>query len=62
MARSRLIAQLIILFLGVMFGVIPRASSMVHELQDQAYQSEIYGLQPKTVGSITIHACGFFQL
>lgn len=54
MARSRLIAQLVILFLGVMFGVIPRASSMVHELQDQAYQSEIYGLQPKTVGSITI--------
>lgn len=54
MARSRLIAQLIILFLGVMFGVIPRASSMVHELQDQAYQSEIYGLQQKTVGSITI--------
>ncbi len=53
-ARGRLIAQLMILVLGIMFGVIPRASSMVSELQGQAYASEIAGLSSKTVGSITI--------
>lgn len=53
-ARARLIAQLLILCIGVMFGVIPRASSLVNELQNQAYASEIAGLSSKTVGSITI--------
>lgn len=53
-ARNRLIAQLFILFIGVMFGVVPRASSLVNALQNQAYVSEIAGLSSKTVGSITI--------
>lgn len=52
--RNRLIAQLCILCIGVLFGVVPRASNLVNELQDQAYQSEIAGLSPKTVGDITI--------
>lgn len=53
-ARGRLIAELLILCIGVMFGVIPRASSLVGALQDQAYASEISGLSAKTVGSITL--------
>lgn len=54
MARGRLIAQMFILFVGVMFGVVPRASSLVNALQEQAYVSEIAGLEEKTVGSLTI--------
>lgn len=53
-ARSRLIAQILILCIGILFGVVPRASSMVSELQDQAYASEISGLSKKTVGSLSI--------
>lgn len=53
-ARGRLIAQMFILLIGIMFGVIPRASSMVNALQEQAYVSEIAGLSKKTIGSITI--------
>lgn len=53
-ARSRLIAQMLILCIGVMFGVVPRASSMITELQDQAYASEIAGLTRKSVGSLSI--------
>ena len=53
-ARGRLIAQMLLLFVGIMFGVVPRASSLVNALQDQAYQSEIYGLKPQSVGSITL--------
>ena len=53
-AKNRLVAQLMILVLGVMFGVVPRASSMVSALQNQAYQSEIYGLTQKSVGSVVI--------
>lgn len=53
-ARGRLIAQMLILCIGIMFGVVPRASSLVSALQDQAYASEIAGLKQKTVGSITL--------
>ncbi len=53
-ARARLIAELFILLIGVMFGVIPRASSLVNALQDQAYASEIEGLSEKVVGNLTI--------
>lgn len=53
-ARNRLIAQILILCIGVAFGVVPRASSLVTELQDQAYASETAGLGPKTVGGVTI--------
>ena len=53
-ARGRLIAQMLILCVGIMFGVVPRASSLVSALQDQAYASEIAGLKQKTVGSITL--------
>lgn len=53
-ARSRLIAQILILCIGVAFGVIPRMSSLVSALQDQAYASEIAGLSEKSVGSLTI--------
>lgn len=51
-ARSRLIAQMLILFIGILFGVVPRASSLMSELRNQAYVSEIHGLKQKTVGSI----------
>lgn len=53
-ARGRLIAQMMILVLGIMFGVVPRATSMINAIQQEAYASEIAGLQPKTVGSISI--------
>lgn len=54
MARGRLIAQIFILCVGILFGVIPRASSLVDALQEQAYASEIAGLEARTVGSLTI--------
>lgn len=53
-ARSRLIAEMLVLCVGIAFGVIPRASSMVSELQDHAYASEIAGLEKKSIGSLTI--------
>ncbi len=53
-ARARLIAELFILLIGVLFGVIPRAGTLVNALQDQAYASEIAGLGPRAVGSITL--------
>ena len=53
-ARSRLIAQILILGVGILFGVLPRASSMMAELQNQAYASEFSGLKEKTVGSLSI--------
>lgn len=53
-ARGRLIAQMLIIVVGVMFGVVPRATSMVNALQQEAYSSEMAGLKPVTVGQITI--------
>lgn len=53
-ARSRLIAQMLILCIGVLFGVVPRASNMIGELQNQAYASEIAGLSEQMVGSLRI--------
>lgn len=53
-ARSRLVAQISILCIGVLFGVVPRASNMVTEMQDKAYVSEIEKLKEQTVGSITL--------
>lgn len=53
-ARGRLIAELGILCIGILFGVIPRASTMMSDLQSHAYTSEIEGLKPQTVGSIRI--------
>lgn len=53
-ARNRIIAELLVLCIGILFGVVPRASSMVADLQDQAYASEIAGLSRKTVGRMSI--------
>lgn len=53
-ARNRLIAQICILCVGIVFGVIPRASTIVNGLQNKAFVSEIDGLSSKTVGDLTI--------
>lgn len=54
MARSRLVAQLLVLCLGIAFGVIPRASSLMTDMQNQAFASEISGLSDKSVGGLSI--------
>lgn len=53
-ARSRLVVQLFLLAAGILFGIIPRATSMVSAVQDMAYQSEVHGLTQKRVGDLTI--------
>lgn len=53
-ARARLIAELMILVLGILFGVVPRATTLVNALQQEAYASEIAGLKQTTVGTLTI--------
>ena len=53
-ARSRLVVQLFLLAAGILFGIIPRATSMMSAVQDMAYQSEIHGLTQKRVGDLTI--------
>lgn len=53
-ARSRLVAQMAVLCIGILFGVIPRTSSMITETQNKAYTSEIANLKEKNVGSLTI--------
>lgn len=54
-ARGRMVALLTALVFGLMFGIIPRASVLINATRDKAYASEIYGLDDKTVGSISIH-------
>lgn len=54
-ARGRMVALLTALVFGLMFGIIPRASVLINATRDKAYASEIYGLEDKTVGSISIH-------
>lgn len=53
-ARNRLVAQMLVLGLGIAFGVMPRASMLMSTMQNRAYTSEIDGLKQKSVGSLSI--------
>lgn len=53
-ARSRLIAQMVILAAGILFGIVPRATSLMTAMQNMAYQSELTGVAEKQVGDLTV--------
>ena len=53
-ARPRLIAQMFLLAAGILFGVVPRATSLVGAVQDMAYESELSGLTARTAGDLTV--------
>lgn len=53
-AKGRMVALLMALCAGLLFGVVPRASALIGATRDRAYASEIAGLDAKNVGSIRI--------
>lgn len=54
-ARGRMVALLTAIVAGLLLGVVPKASFLINATRDKAYASEIYGLDDKTVGSISLH-------
>lgn len=54
--KSRLILKLVLIFAGVMIGVVPRTAAMINQAKHRNASSEIANAKTTTVNNITVQA------
>ena len=54
--KNRLITKLVLIFLGIMIGIVPRSISMVNAVKARNAASELAEAQATSVGKITVSA------